>query len=550
MKFNLFKGVCWTVLLTFTLTLTAQKAQYKFSEGKSDVTVLVDLDRDQLSKEDSISKEIAAPMRVAILYPLEVNMSNAGKWQTLADSQKVWKLTINAPQSHGVIVRYSDFYIPEGGKLYVYNEDNKKDSWIYTHNQNPNGGRYSNEVLSGDKITLEYVAPKASAEQARLNILEIGYKYREVEESFYVYDNKLKSFNDYRNRCMPNINCDEGRYWQNQKKGVVRIRVQTSVSTLAICTGSLVNNTNEDKAPYILTAYHCFFSHNGKPLYNLETTEFNFNYETPECENSSVEPPFNQIYGADMLVANPMFGGSDGVLLKMKQNIPSTWSVYYNGWSRENNPNNIESGAIIHHPQGDVKKITLYAKSPISGAWDGQGGPSAPGAHWLVNYSVGATEPGSSGAPMFNQNGLIVGTLSGGSSSCNRPMLADYYGKLWYHWDQSADPSLHMSQYLDPKYNGTAQSLGGLDVTGTPNPNPGDQPALIVFIKDNKLYINTREILKRISIFDLSGRKVFSKSGSFDGSTYDIDITGWNNGVYAVSVDAGKHISKSVKVIK
>mgnify|MGYP000502627315 CR=1 FL=1 len=42
------------------------------------------------------------------------------------------------------------------------------------------------------------------------------------------------------------------------------------------------------------------------------------------------------------------------------------------------------------------------------------------------------TEGGSSGSPLFNQNKQIVGTLSGGSSSCEKPNGAQKYVKIFY----------------------------------------------------------------------------------------------------------------------
>ena len=44
------------------------------------------------------------------------------------------------------------------------------------------------------------------------------------------------------------------------------------------------------------------------------------------------------------------------------------------------------------------------------------------------------TEGGSSGSPLFNQNKQIVGTLSGGSSSCEKPNGANTYGKLYRNY--------------------------------------------------------------------------------------------------------------------
>ena len=91
----------------------------------------------------------------------------------------------------------------------------------------------------------------------------------------------------------------------------------------------------------------------------------------------------------------------------------------------------------------------------------------APNAHWNVVFEQTAnghavTEGGSSGSPLFNQNKQIVGTLSGGSSSCEKPNGANTYGKLYYHWDQypNKDNTSRMDIYLDPNHTGKTQLAG------------------------------------------------------------------------------------------
>ncbi|MDZ7778249.1 MAG: hypothetical protein U5L09_22835 [Bacteroidales bacterium] len=41
--------------------------------------------------------------------------------------------------------------------------------------------------------------------------------------------------------------------------------------------------------------------------------------------------------------------------------------MYYNGWSRVESP--AQSGVTIHHPNGDIKKITTYTEPLTNGAF-------------------------------------------------------------------------------------------------------------------------------------------------------------------------------------
>ncbi len=84
-------------------------------------------------------------------------------------------------------------------------------------------------------------------------------------------------------------------------------------------------------------------------------------------------------------------------------------------------------------------------------------------AVWAVSWSQGATEDGSSGAPLFDQNHHVVGNLSGGGSSCDNPTGVDYYGRLAVGWaGDPGDPgvSAQLKAHLDPLAVGTTVLCG------------------------------------------------------------------------------------------
>ena len=124
-----------------------------------------------------------------------------------------------------------------------------------------------------------------------------------------------------------------------------------------------------------------------------------------------------------------------------------------------------DSGVGIHHPSGDVKKISTYTQNTSSislGAF---------GSHWRVYWvetvtDHGVTEGGSSGSHLFNEEGLSIGTLSAGLSACTNggagggtgPNQPDYYGKMSFHWDDNPNPADEkLELWLDPA--GTGQTV-------------------------------------------------------------------------------------------
>lgn len=439
--------------LTATTIVFAQKAEYKFNKDSSAVSVAVYINKTKLEREDNLDKKRGMPLRIALNFPLKYRLSNIGTWKLNQDSTLTWKFELTVPGARGLIASFTDFYIPPGGKLYVYNiSKNDFDACTYTNEDNPHGGPYSLEVFSQDNIVFEYVASRNIVERPRFETNEFGYKYKG--------DNPKdpEGFNGSA-ICMVNVNCPEAINWQKEKMGVVRLRINTNSASYG-CTGSLINNTRNDKTPYVLTAQHCFPN---KVPSDAVNTEFFFDYEYSGCSASNQRPKYKYKKGAQALVFNPINGGSDGALIKMTDTIPDDWTVYFNGWNLDNTDQKYKDGVVIHHPNGDVKKISFYKDYLISGSFNKSSMNSTPNTHWVVSYSKGSTEAGSSGSPLFDNSGLVMGTLTGGSSRCsgNSSSGVDYYGKMAYHFSWGTDSSQLMKKYLDPDNTG-ASTLSGI----------------------------------------------------------------------------------------
>jgi hypothetical protein len=191
-------------------------------------------------------------------------------------------------------------------------------------------------------------------------------------------------------------------------------------------------------------------------------------YEHSACTGRS-NPTVPTVTGATTLVSIPLSAGSDGYLVRLS-NTNTSWytsnGVYFNGWDRRNV--GATSGVGIHHPNGDIMKISTYNTTLTSATITISGQTMASNSSWRVLWAQtvtnwGVTEGGSSGSPLFNQDKRIVGTLTGGSSSCSTPTYNDYYGKLYWHWEQHATQK--MKPYLDP-INSGAEFINGTYTAG------------------------------------------------------------------------------------
>lgn len=236
----------------------------------------------------------------------------------------------------------------------------------------------------------------------------------------------------------------------NARNAVARMVFQSGGGS-SLCTGTLLNDTdNATQVPYFFGAAHCFTSQaEGNTL-----TTFWF-YESTGCGSNQLDPAARQVGGgAQVLFANT---GSDVLFLRLN-NAPPAGS-YYLGWNSAQVATGTEIVAI-HHPAGDVKKVSLGQVTGI--------GPSnlASGSFIKAGYTDGTTEGGSSGCGLLTlSNGefFLRGGLLGGGASCansgslSNPNNSDDYSRL-----DLVFPDLR--QFLQP--GTTPPPPAGTDFTG------------------------------------------------------------------------------------
>lgn len=225
------------------------------------------------------------------------------------------------------------------------------------------------------------------------------------------------------------------------------------------CTGAMINNAKGDGRQLLLTANHCVFT-------DLSNSIAGFNYERSGCSSGSISNP-QTAHGMKLLARGST---SDFALFEVIEKIPESYNVYLSGWDA-NVPklNIVDSYAGIHHPSGDVKKISLYNGTVQLSSWSE--GPRA--YHIMIpKWTRGVTEPGSSGSPLFNSKGNLIGQLHGGASSCGNPAGSDLYGGFAFSFGENGSGA-SLKPFLDP--NGivknlvlSGRNLYGSSGTGTP----------------------------------------------------------------------------------
>ncbi len=417
-------------------------------------------DMNAVNEEDIRDAGLEKPYRVGVSVPLSLNTGNSGLWENLADGGRLWILGLKCSGAQAIGIDYRHFYLPPGSDLFIYNNVHSVIAGAFTPVNNPGERSFSTRPVRGDEIVLEYYQPAGCFEQPILDILGLVFMYRGIDVGI---NRSGKNFGGS-GACEVNVNCQEGDAWKQQAQGVIRLLARVRGNSFW-CTGSLLNNTRLDFSPLCLTANHCSQSAGLiSSADDLDKWIFYFNYESESCADPASEPVIHSLIGATKLASSqsPSGLGSDFFLVKLNQNIPAPYLPYYNGWN--NLDNGSPSGVGIHHPQGDIKKISTYKTPLTSGTYE-----TTVGTHWIVQWSstpngFGITEPGSSGSPVFDNNGLLIGTLTGGESSCKDTAGLDYYGKVAYSWQSNgiAD-SMQLKPWLDPLNEGRSAMQGAFN---------------------------------------------------------------------------------------
>jgi hypothetical protein len=120
--------------------------------------------------------------------------------------------------------------------------------------------------------------------------------------------------------------------------------------------------------------------------------------------------------------------------------------------------NDPDSAVAIHHPRGDVKKISLTDSITHS--------PWLPNRMWEIRWHTGVMEPASSGAPYYNMDHRIIGQHFGGNSECSDYNYytyshKDYAGRFAVSWSGDGTESGRLRDHLD-SLNTNETELPGL----------------------------------------------------------------------------------------
>ncbi len=429
------------------------KSRLKSTADKDTITLSkkipsIEMPKLKKSQIDSIKEKNKKGLEIfqfAYSFKANIDVKKSAVVDSL-ESGLLYRLSILSREAHSINLIFKKYHIPPGAKLFLYNQNKNDVKGAFTSNNNKPYKSLALLPIKGEKIIIEFFEPYFPKYKSELIIGKVSHDFLDL----YGEDDDFGNSES----CEVDINCSEGDNWQDEKHAVCKIIIDGS----GLCTGSLMNNTSFNGTPYFLTANHCICNQN-----NAENSVYIFNYESPTC-NGSDGSISQSISGADLRATR---AESDFTLLELSKTPISTYNPYYNGWDRTNTQS--ANGVCIHHPMGDVKKISTYNITPTTSNcmnfnYNGGCGTSYyPNDNfWLIqpwlqtSNGWGVTEGGSSGSPLYNNNHHVIGQLFGSgdcdNTNCSDPSN-DYsnYGKIFSSWNAEASANERLSDWLDPQ---------------------------------------------------------------------------------------------------
>lgn len=406
---------------------------------------LASFDLKKLQDEDKINdQDKSIPWRFGHDIYVDHNFNDVGEWTTLENGDRIWRMAYTSKNAYSLNFMFDVFKIPEGAKLYVYNKEKTDLLRPFTHHNNNPEEVLGTWLVEGNQAYIEYYEPANVVGDAKITIGSVVHGYRTAESY-------QKSLGDS-GSCNQDVDCDITPSPDPYNLNTVKENVKNSAAMLVtggsgFCSGTLVNNTNNDGTPYFMTANHCG---GGEGSWAFR---FNWRSPNPSCSTTASSPngTYNQTVSGSTLRASSSRSDMELVEITDASFFENNTDLVWAGWNRSTSDVPVISFGI-HHPSGDIQKVSRNDEGSIRTVTSFNGDSSA--QMWRINdWELGVTEGGSSGSGLFNETGHLIGMLSGGNAACFGTVDNggfDIYGRFGVAWDYGNTSSSRLRDWLDP----------------------------------------------------------------------------------------------------
>lgn len=434
-------------------------------------------------------------------FPMNVDVLSKSSL-IIEDNIYTYTLGINSDGAYGIGLIFDNFILSDNSELFFYDRERSMYLGSFNSSNNKSDKIFPVSIIKSDHIIIELSVPEEEIDIVRLNLSTVIHDFTDIM-GYYLSEDSI------REDCNLNVACPEGIPYQDQINGTIRVTMGGG-----LCSASVINNTLNDRTPYVLFADHCVSGSASDYL-------FLFNYQADTCtgifgsENQSVS-------SSTLLVNEDIDSGPDFALLQMSNNIPDSYNPYYVGWSKVSTAPQDVFG--VHHPGAGIKKITLDATNVNSN-----------GYYWEFQYNDGRVIPGSSGSPLFDGNNRQVGIASYIYTNYCDPSPDCYCSQQYTHGYGRFNSAWNMglSTYLDPLNSGVDYidgiSISGINISHTPLQDMPFENNAILIQSSVSAYTGTIEAVELH--YKIGNEWNVQEMDNILGNSYESVIDGLYNGM-------------------
>lgn len=405
------------------------------------------VDNATLAAEELALRRPGRPQTFAVAHGVSIRPGRQGIWTEVGGEAR-WYARVRSAGAYSLNLGFSEYRLPEGAELYLRTPTETQGPFTPADNEEHN--QFWTPILDGDELLIELRLPAETKGKEQLYLTSVNHDFMNVSASVS-------------GSCNIDVACgfDDGFGIVDRYRDIIRSVASYSLNGINQCTGFLVNNTSEDGTPLFMTANHCNVNQSNAPSLVTYWRYQNSFCRTPGGSQSGQRGngPRNIINSGSILLAS--FELSDMTLTQLDDPVNPQADAFYAGWDRRNALPQ-DTLIAIHHPNVEEKRIAI-SYNPTRRVNFGEG-PSDVNGRLLeiTRWTLGTTEPGSSGSPVFDRFKRVRGQLFAGSAGCDNPSGYDVYGYLPVSWFGGGAPSNSLVEWLDPCGTG-AQFIDGLD---------------------------------------------------------------------------------------
>ena len=117
---------------------------------------LPNFDLEAVKAEDAINDyKFESPWRFGYMHSVDYGFDD-GVWTVLENGDRIWRILITSKNALSLNFIFDDFYMPEGGYIYLYNNQRTDLLGAYDSNQNQDSGVLGTWLVEGDSVWIEY----------------------------------------------------------------------------------------------------------------------------------------------------------------------------------------------------------------------------------------------------------------------------------------------------------------------------------------------------------------------------------------------------------